>query len=69
MERIVAKFSAILKITLQFAEEVEGEILLLGLFDGYFGLVVTEVEHQLAGIGRVLRVEAVVASTACALDE
>ena len=69
MERIVAKFSAILKITLQFAEEVEGEILLLWLFGGYFGLVVTEVEHQLAGIGRVLRVEAVVAATACALDE
>lgn len=56
-------------LSLQLSEEVEGEVLLLGSFGGYFGLFVTEVEHQLAGIGRVLRVEPVVATTACALDE
>ena len=56
---------------LQLSEEVEGEVLLLGSFGGgvVVGLFVAEVEHQLAGIGRVLRVEPVVAATACALDE
>lgn len=48
VKMVYAIFSAILKITLQFAEEVEGEVLLLWLFGGSFGLVVAEVEHQLA---------------------
>lgn len=58
-------------LSLQFSEEVEGEVLLLGSIGGgaVVGLFVAEVEHQLAGIGRVLRVEPVVATTACALDE
>ena len=51
-------------------KQIEGEVLNRGLLLFFFILlVVGELQHQLAGIGRAIGIQAVIAATTSALDE